>query len=248
MQRRRSDERSLPSTPSFRLDGKRALVTGAGRGIGLAAAAALARCRRGCHADRAHRSGDRSARRMRFAPKAARPMRPRSTSPISRPCAILRRESGTVRYPRQQCRLQPPSAVRRGEGRGLRPHLESQRALRLLRRAGGGETAGRGEEARLDHPHLLADGPCRRRAPQRLLRQQAAMEGLTKAMAIELAPAWHPRQRAGADLHRDADDPAVLSGRDVPALGAGQDQARPARSGRGPDGRDRVSGVRRRRR
>lgn len=33
---------ALPQTPSFRLDGKRALVTGAGRGIGLAAAAALA--------------------------------------------------------------------------------------------------------------------------------------------------------------------------------------------------------------
>ena len=33
---------SLPVTPSFRLDGKRAVVTGAGRGIGLAAAAALA--------------------------------------------------------------------------------------------------------------------------------------------------------------------------------------------------------------
>jgi len=32
----------LTSTPSFRLDGKRALVTGAGRGIGLTAAAALA--------------------------------------------------------------------------------------------------------------------------------------------------------------------------------------------------------------
>jgi NAD(P)-dependent dehydrogenase (short-subunit alcohol dehydrogenase family) len=32
----------LPRTPSFRLDGKRAVVTGAGRGIGLAAAAALA--------------------------------------------------------------------------------------------------------------------------------------------------------------------------------------------------------------
>ena len=32
----------LPQTPSFRLDGQRALVTGAGRGIGLAAAAALA--------------------------------------------------------------------------------------------------------------------------------------------------------------------------------------------------------------
>ena len=32
----------LPKTPSFRLDGRRALVTGAGRGIGLALAAALA--------------------------------------------------------------------------------------------------------------------------------------------------------------------------------------------------------------
>lgn len=33
---------AIPRTPSFRLDGKRAVVTGAGRGIGLAAAAALA--------------------------------------------------------------------------------------------------------------------------------------------------------------------------------------------------------------
>nr|WP_246438405.1 SDR family oxidoreductase [Novosphingobium piscinae] len=32
----------MPRTPSFRLDGRRALVTGAGRGIGLAMAAALA--------------------------------------------------------------------------------------------------------------------------------------------------------------------------------------------------------------
>jgi NAD(P)-dependent dehydrogenase (short-subunit alcohol dehydrogenase family) len=35
-------EPSLPRSPSFRLDGRRALVTGAGRGIGLAAATALA--------------------------------------------------------------------------------------------------------------------------------------------------------------------------------------------------------------
>ena len=33
---------TLPRTPSFRLEGRRALVTGAGRGIGLALAAALA--------------------------------------------------------------------------------------------------------------------------------------------------------------------------------------------------------------
>jgi len=33
---------ALPKTPSFRLDGRRAVITGAGRGIGLAMAAALA--------------------------------------------------------------------------------------------------------------------------------------------------------------------------------------------------------------
>jgi NAD(P)-dependent dehydrogenase (short-subunit alcohol dehydrogenase family) len=44
MARRRSDvpKIDLAKTPSFRLDGKRALVTGGGRGIGLAAASALA--------------------------------------------------------------------------------------------------------------------------------------------------------------------------------------------------------------
>lgn len=46
---------ALPRTPSFRLDGRRALVTGAGRGIGLAAAAALAEA--GAHVALAARSG-----------------------------------------------------------------------------------------------------------------------------------------------------------------------------------------------
>jgi NAD(P)-dependent dehydrogenase (short-subunit alcohol dehydrogenase family) len=46
----------LPRTPSFRLDGRRALITGAGRGIGLASAAALAQA--GAHVVMLARSAD----------------------------------------------------------------------------------------------------------------------------------------------------------------------------------------------
>jgi 2-deoxy-D-gluconate 3-dehydrogenase len=49
----------LPSTPSFRLDGRRALVAGASSGIGLAAAAALAQA--GAHVVCASRNADRLA-------------------------------------------------------------------------------------------------------------------------------------------------------------------------------------------
>ncbi|TVQ28914.1 MAG: SDR family oxidoreductase [Geminicoccaceae bacterium] len=51
--------RPLPKAPSFRLDGKRALVTGASRGIGRAAAAALADA--GAHVVLASRNTDELA-------------------------------------------------------------------------------------------------------------------------------------------------------------------------------------------
>lgn len=63
---------TLPRTPSFRLDGRRALVTGAGRGIGLALAAALAEA--GAAVTLAARSADEieaAARAIRDAGGAA---------------------------------------------------------------------------------------------------------------------------------------------------------------------------------
>ncbi len=51
----------LPQTPSLRLDGKRALVTGAGRGIGAALAAALAQA--GAHVSLIARSAEEIAAR-----------------------------------------------------------------------------------------------------------------------------------------------------------------------------------------
>ena len=50
---------NLPKTPSFRLDGKRALVTGASSGIGLACAVALAQA--GAEVIAAARSEDKLA-------------------------------------------------------------------------------------------------------------------------------------------------------------------------------------------
>ena len=75
----------LAKAPSFRLDGKRALVTGGGRGIGLTAASALAAA--GAQVTLAARTKSEiedAAAAIRA--RGERPKRSLSTSPMSKPC------------------------------------------------------------------------------------------------------------------------------------------------------------------
>ena len=201
--------------PLFRLDGKRALVTGAGRGIGLAAASAFADA--GAHVtlgrtdSERDRGSGRSDPRARPTGRTAHARRPRRRVRAEDDCSAT-----TVRHPREQCRHQQTGTVRRCESRGFRFRDVAQCARRLFRGAGGGAAADRGQTRRLHHQHVIANGPCRRPDAHRLLRDQACDGRLHQGDGDRACPAQDPRQHAGADLHRNADDAAFLSERGVP--------------------------------
>ena len=75
------------------------------------------------------------------------------------------------------------------EGRRFRFRVRPECARRLFRGAGAGAAAYRSTEIRLYHQHFVADGPCRRDQTRTVYcATKHAMEGFTKAMAIELAP------------------------------------------------------------
>ena len=86
----------------------------------------------------------------------------------------------------------------------------AERARRLFRGAGGGAAAGRCQRGRLHHQYVVADGPCRRGDPHGLLRDQARDGRLHQGDGDRARASQDPRQYAGADLHRDADDAAVF--------------------------------------
>jgi NAD(P)-dependent dehydrogenase (short-subunit alcohol dehydrogenase family) len=75
----------MPRTPPFRLDGERALVTGAGRGLGAALAAALAEA--GAHVLLAARPRARSLARLPRSGRAA--MRLKQLYSMARTCRAL---------------------------------------------------------------------------------------------------------------------------------------------------------------
>ena len=194
-----------PRTPSFRLDGRRALVTGASSGIGLGCAVALAE------------QGARVA--LVGAPRGSRSPRPwtpsgpagfdadgadRSTSPTSRPPP--RRWPSTD--PSTSWSTAPAS---RGTPRRPRPRPQDFDAVADLNLRGaffldpgGGAGPDRGRPARIAHQHLVADGPCRRPRPRGLLRHQARGRGLHQGDGDRVGPPRHPGQHALPDLHPHA--------------------------------------------
>ena len=127
----------LAKTPSFRLDGKRALVTGGGRGIGLTAASALAAA--GAHVTLAARTKSEieeaaAAIRARGEQADALVLDVTDVEAVRRaiaaaaPFQILINNAGMNR----------PALSAGRQGRGFRRDLFAQRARRVLRGAGGG--------------------------------------------------------------------------------------------------------------
>ena len=232
----------LTKTPSFRLDGKRALVTGAGRGIGLTAASALADA--GAHVTLAARTRDESRTRRvaicaRRAQAAILPLDVRDVEATQNaiaaqePFDILVNNAGTNRpAPFVEVTVEDFDFVTNLNVRSA--YFVAQAVARRLV-----EAKKPGSIINMSSQMGHVGGA----APHRVLRQQARDGGLHQGDGDRACAAQDPGQHDRADLHRDADDTAVLRERGVPQGHAQSHQARTARPARGADGRDRLSGV-----
>jgi len=177
----------LTSTPSFHLDGRRALVTGAGRGIGLAAAAALAEA--GAHVTLAARTAAEIAEaadaiRARGQQAATLTLDVRDVAAVQEaiavqaPFDILVNNAGTNRpAPFVDVKVEDFDFV---FGLNVRAaYFVAQAVARRLV-----ETRTPGSIINMSSQMGHVGGPTR----TVYCATKHAMEGFTKAMAIELAP------------------------------------------------------------
>ncbi len=177
----------IPQTPSFRLDGKRALVTGAGRGIGHAAAAALAQA--GAHVTLVARTAseiEEAAAALRHAGGQADaltldvmdPATVRSALDAQDPYDILVNNTGTNRpAPFLDVKVEDFDAI-----------MDlNVRAAFFVSQAVAARMAASGRRGSIIHvsSQMGHVGSARRTV---YCASKHALEGLTKAMAIELAP------------------------------------------------------------
>ncbi len=177
----------LPRTPSFRLDGRRALVTGAGRGIGLAAAAALAEA--GAHVVLAARGTEEieaAAAAIREAGGSAEAM-PLDVSEVEAATAAIRRagpfhalvnNAGTNRpAPFQAVKVEDFDAVM---------SLNVRAAFFAAQAVAGGMIEAGIEGAILHVSSQMGHVGGANRSVY--CASKWAIEGLARAMAIDLAP------------------------------------------------------------
>jgi NAD(P)-dependent dehydrogenase (short-subunit alcohol dehydrogenase family) len=178
---------SLATSPSFRLDGKRALVTGAGRGIGLAAAGALADA--GAHVTLAARTREEieaAAEAIRARGQQAEALvldvtdlaSMQSAIAAAQPFDILVNNAGTNRpKPLLEVSIEDFDAIM---GLNVRAaYFVAQAVAKRLIEAGA-----KGSIVNISS-QMGHVGAARRTV---YCASKHAMEGFTKAMAIELAP------------------------------------------------------------
>jgi NAD(P)-dependent dehydrogenase (short-subunit alcohol dehydrogenase family) len=177
----------LAKTPSFRLDGKRALVTGAGRGIGLAAVSALADA--GAHVTLAARTSkeiEEAADAIRSRGQKAEPLAldvrdieaVRKTIGAQRPFDILVNNAGTNKpSPFVDVKVEDFDFVFSLNVRAA--YFVAQAVARQLV-----EAKKPGSIINMSSQMGHVGGPTR----TVYCATKHAMEGFTKAMAIELAP------------------------------------------------------------